>query len=41
MLAVLPGDRLDAFVAAATTSRSANDVMGEFYEGRKRVTGSV
>jgi uncharacterized protein (DUF169 family) len=41
MLAVLPGDRLDAFVAAAATSRSANDVMGEFYEGRKRVTGSV
>lgn len=35
MLAVIPGDRLEAFVDAVTTTRCVNDAMGEFYEGRK------
>jgi uncharacterized protein (DUF169 family) len=36
MLAVIPGERLDAFAQALTKSRGVNDVMREFYEGRKR-----
>jgi uncharacterized protein (DUF169 family) len=36
LLAVIPGERLDAFAEALAKSRSVNDAMQEFYEGRKR-----
>jgi uncharacterized protein (DUF169 family) len=36
MLAVIPGERLQAFAEALTQSRTVNDTMREFYEGRKR-----
>jgi uncharacterized protein (DUF169 family) len=35
MLAVIPGDRLEAFVEALTATRCVNDAMGAFYESRK------
>jgi uncharacterized protein (DUF169 family) len=36
LLAVIPGERLEAFAEALGKVRTVNDAMQEFYEGRKR-----